>query len=88
MSVTSVRIQEELHEPLEKLAGKLHRSKNWLINEAVREYIARQALEAGKWRETLEALDSVKKGDVVNGEAVQEWLKSWGNKNEKMPPNR
>lgn len=86
MSVTSVRIQDDLQESLEDLAGKLHRSKNWLINEAVKEYVARKVAESEKWRETLEAVDSVKNGDVVDSDDVHAWLKSWGTENEKKPP--
>lgn len=86
MSVTSVRIQEELKQPLEQLADKLKRSKNWLINEAVKEYLARQESGSTKWKETLEAIESIKNGDVVEGAEVHKWMKSWGQKNEQKPP--
>ncbi len=86
MSVTSVRIQEDLKEPLEELAGKLQRSRNWLINEAVKEYISRQESESTKWKETLEAIASVKNGDIVDGEEVHVWMESWGKENEQKPP--
>ena len=33
MTVTSIRLQAELEEPLEVLAKKLDRSKNYLINQ-------------------------------------------------------
>lgn len=86
MGVTSVRIQDDLKQPLDELANKLQRSRNWLINEAVKEYIQRQESESTKWKETLEAITSVKNGDVVDGEDVHEWMKSWGQENEKKPP--
>ena len=86
MSVTSVRVQADLQEPLEDLANKLHRSKNWLINEAIKEYLARKATESEKWKETLEAVDSVKNGAVVDSDDVHNWLESWGTKSEKKPP--
>ena len=86
MGVTSVRIQEDLKQPLEQLAKKLQRSKNWLINEALKEYISRQKAESTKWKETLEAINSIKNGDVVEGEKVHEWMKSWGQENEQEPP--
>ena len=28
--------------------------------------------------ETLQAMESVSRGEVVSGEAVHEWLRSWG----------
>ncbi len=86
MSVTSVRIQDELKQPLEELANKLQRSRNWLINEAVKDYISRQEKQSTKWKETLEAIDSVKNGEVVGAEKVHTWMKSWGKENEQKPP--
>ncbi len=86
MGVTSVRLQPEIENPLEKLANKLDRSKNYLINQAIKEFLARKSLEDKKWDETLEALDSVKSNRVVAEQDVNEWLDSWGKDNEIQPP--
>jgi len=86
MGVTSVRLQPEIENPLKKLAAKLDRSKNYLINQAIKEFLARQSLEEKKWNETLEALDSVKSNRVVEEQDVNEWLDSWGKDNEQKPP--
>jgi predicted transcriptional regulator len=86
MGVTSVRLQPEIENPLEKLATKLDRSKNYLINQAIKEFLARKSLEDKKWDETLEALDSVKSNRVVAEQDVNEWLDSWGKDNEIQPP--
>ena len=86
MGVTSVRLQPEIEDPLEKLAHKLDRSKNYLINQAIKEFLARKTLEDKKWNETLEALDSVKSNRVVVEQDVNEWLDSWGKDNEIKPP--
>ncbi len=86
MGVTSVRLQPEIENPLEKLANKLDRSKNYLINQAIKEFLARKSLEEKKWNETLEALDSVKSNRVVAEQDVNEWLDSWGKDNEIKPP--
>ena len=86
MSVTSVRLQPEIENPLEKLATKLDRSKNYLINQAIKEFLARKALDEQKWNDTLEALDSVKSNRVVDEQQVNEWLDSWGKDNENNPP--
>ena len=82
MSVTSVRLQTELELPLDELAGKLSRSKNWIINQAIKDYIAAQTLEETRWQETLQALESVSQGKVVDGDTVHEWMKSWGTDSE------
>ncbi|MCB1675826.1 MAG: transcriptional regulator, partial [Halioglobus sp.] len=75
----------EIEAPLEELAQKLDRSKNYLINQAVKEFISRQAVEEARWQDTLEALDSVKNDHLVDEQEVTEWLESWGSDN-KPPP--
>ncbi len=86
MSVTSIRLQPEVESGLEAMSDKLHRSKNWLINQAIREFVARQELEQSRWKETLTAMESVAHGRVVSGQAVHSWLESWGTSNELPPP--
>jgi len=86
MGVTSIRLQPEIESPLEELAAKLDRSKNYLINQAVKEYISRQAIEDSRWEETLEALGSIKSGASVPESEVTAWLESWGTVEELNPP--
>lgn len=87
MSITTVRLQPEIESGVEIMANKLHRSKSWIINQALREYLERQELEQTRWQETLKAMESVAKGHVVSGETVHAWLRSWGTENELPPPN-
>lgn len=86
MSVTSIRIADEVEKPLEVLSKKLDRSKNYLINQAIKEFIARQSLEDSRWQDTLEALESIKVGKSIDEEDVNAWLNSWGTNNRKSPP--
>lgn len=86
MGVTSVRLQPEIENPLEDLAKKLDRSKNYLINQAIKEFLERMVLDEQRWSETVEAIDSVKSGKTVDSKAVNEWLDSWGAENELEPP--
>ncbi|WP_066018545.1 CopG family ribbon-helix-helix protein [Endozoicomonas atrinae] len=86
MSVSSVRLNQDIEEPLNRLAKVMSRSRNFLINEAVREYIRKHAREMQEWDETLEALDQVRRGDTVDGDAVMAWLDSWGSDNELEAP--
>jgi len=86
MGVTSIRLQPEIENPLEKLASKLDRSKNYLINQAIKEFLARKSLDDKKWNQTLEALESVKLNRVIEEQDVNEWLDSWGKDNEQKPP--
>jgi len=86
MGVTSIRLQPEVEKPLEMLSKKLDRSRNYLINQAIKEFIENKAIEDKRWTETLLALESVKSGAVVEETEVIDWLKSWGSKNEEKPP--
>ena len=86
MSITSVRLQSDLETQLNTLAQNFHRSKNWLINQAIREYIEKNQQETKRWEETLIALESVKKGQVFPEKDVATWLESWGTDTELKTP--
>jgi len=88
MSITSIRINDELEKPLENLATKLDRSKNYLINQAIKEFVARQSMEESRWIDTLKALDSVKNGNLIDEDDVNAWLNSWGTGNEMAAPHK
>jgi len=86
LGVTSIRLQAEIENPLENLAKKLDRSKNYLINQAIKEFIERKNSDEQRWTETMEAIASVKSGKVVAEKDVNTWLESWGSENETKPP--
>lgn len=86
MGVTSIRLSKDIEIPLEQLAQKLDRSKNYLINQAIKEFVLRQSMEELRWSDTTEALDSVKAERLVDALEVSEWLKSWGSDSSKSPP--
>lgn len=39
-----------------------------------------------RWAQTVQAMESVSRGEVVSGEAVQRWLRSWGTSDELSVP--
>lgn len=86
MAVTSIHLQQDIEETLEDAAKRLQRSKDWLINQAIKEYLAREALERKRWQETLEALDSADQGKIIDEESVRKWLQSWGTEGELPQP--
>lgn len=86
MSVTTVRLPPEVEKSLENMARKLDRSKSWLINQALAEYLVRQEREQERWQETLAAMESVAQGNVVSADEVHDWLRSWGDSRELSPP--
>jgi predicted transcriptional regulator len=86
MTVTSIRLSKEIEVPLKQLSQKLDRSKNYLINQAVKEFVHRQSMEELRWLDTTQALESVKAGRLVEASEVSEWLESWGIGLPKSPP--
>ena len=86
MSVTSVRLQADIETPLENLAKKLDRSKNYLINQAIKEFLERKTGDEKRWEETLEAIESVQSGNIVDEKSVNQWFDSWGSEEELEPP--
>ena len=86
MGVTSIRLNAEVEAPLENLAHKLDRSKNYIINQAIKEFVQRQSMEDSRWEDTLMALNSIKKGKTIDGNQVAMWLESWGTDKEILPP--
>ncbi|MDT8398817.1 MAG: transcriptional regulator [Pseudomonadales bacterium] len=86
MSITSIRIADDVGSSLEALSKKLDRSKNYIINQAIKDFIARQSMEDSRWQDTLEALESIKAGNAIDEEDVNAWLSGWGTNNRKSPP--
>jgi predicted transcriptional regulator len=86
MAMTSVRIPDDLMVRLQKTAEQRRRSKSWLINDAVREYLEREEIRARRLAETRQALAEVDKGQLIEGDEVLDWLDSWGTEDEKAPP--
>jgi predicted transcriptional regulator len=42
MSTTSFRLDDDLQEKLDTAANRLQRSKGWIINDALRQYIEQE----------------------------------------------
>ncbi len=86
MGMTSVRMPDDLLQRLDATATRLRRSKGWIINEAVREYLEREAQRQRRDEETREALAELDAGQVVDGDEVLAWIDSWGSDKELEPP--
>ena len=86
MRMTSVRMPDDLLQRLDSTATRLRRSKGWIINDAVREYLEREDLRQRRDEETREALAELEAGQVVDGDEVLAWIDSWGSDEEREPP--
>ena len=83
MGMTSVRMPDELLNQLDQAAERLRRSKGWIINDAVKEYLAREERKAQMLKETREALADIKAGRIVDGTEIMDWLDTWDTDMEK-----
>ena len=86
MSTTSFRVDDDLQEKLDTTAARLQRSKGWIINDALRQYIEREERKQQILEETAEAIADIQADRVVSGEEVMRWLETWGVDNEMKAP--
>lgn len=86
MSTTSFRLDDDLEEKLEVTATKLQRTKSWIINDALRQYIVREEQKLKMLEETQEAIADIQAQRVVSGEEVMKWLETWGTASEANAP--
>ncbi|MFZ4525313.1 MAG: CopG family ribbon-helix-helix protein [Chlorobium sp.] len=70
MSTIIIHLQPEIEQSLQAMTSLLQKSKAWLINQALKEYIERQSVEQERWQQTLQALDSMAQGNVGAGDAA------------------
>lgn len=64
----------------------MDRSKNYLINQSIKEFVERQAVAEQRWQKTLPALESMRAARGVPTEKVYGWLRSEGTDNELPRP--
>jgi predicted transcriptional regulator len=86
MSNASFPLDEDLHEKLDSTAFRLNKTKGWLINQAVRQYIEREELKARILSETELAIADIQAKRIISGEEVLNWLKTWGTATESKAP--
>ncbi len=82
-----VRLDPELEQRLTVLAKRTKRSKSYLTKEALRDYLDRLEIQEQRRQETLERWEAYEMtGEMVEHDAMVEWLESWGEDEEKACP--
>jgi predicted transcriptional regulator len=79
----TIRLDRETRRGLDRLARATTRSKAYLAQEAIRNYLAQNAWQMAATEEGVRAADE---GDLFSHDDVSAWLNSWGSKREKAPP--
>ena len=75
MSVMSVRLPDEVDQQLGQLAQSTGRTKSWLANQAIQDYLAREAWQIAQIEVALIEADS---GDFVPEKEMTAKFSRWG----------
>ncbi len=85
-AVVRARIPEVLKKDFEAAAA----AHGWNLSHAIRQlmnqYVAQEKEMARRCQETLEAIEDIEGGRVVDGKKVLNWLSGWGTNDEQEPP--
>ncbi len=82
----SVRISDDLKDGLSRLAESTGRTKSFLANEALRQYLEQEAWQVQTIQETVQEVETASEDDFIEHEKVDSWLASWGSEDEMEPP--
>jgi len=79
----SVRLEPVLNDQVTSIAAALDRPRSWVIEQAVRDFVAVQQWQLAAIDEGLQAADA---GRIVAHEDVVAWVQSWGQPDELPMP--
>jgi predicted transcriptional regulator len=75
----SVRLAPELNKKVTDIAHALDRPKSWVIEQAIKDFVAVQAWHLAAIEEGVRDADA---GRVVSHDDVAAWVRSWGQPDE------
>jgi predicted transcriptional regulator len=79
----SIRLQPALNDQVGALAAAMDRPKSWVIEQAIKDFVAAQSWQIAAMEEGVRAADE---GRTAAHEDVAAWVKSWGSPEELPPP--
>jgi predicted transcriptional regulator len=79
----SVRLEPALNDQVTSIAAALDRPRSWVIEQAVRDFVAVQQWQLAAIDEGIRAADA---GRLVAHEDVVAWVQSWGQPDELPMP--
>lgn len=82
-SAKTIRLAPELDKEVSKIAKALNRPKSWVIEQAIKEFVALQEWHLAAIEEGIRDADA---GRVVPHDEVAAWVRSWGKPDELPAP--
>jgi predicted transcriptional regulator len=82
-SMLSIRLPNDLRDEIDRVARQQHRSRSFVVKEAINAYVEEQR---AYYAAIDEALAEVDQGKVIDGGSVASWLQSWGSQAESATP--
>ena len=81
--VLTIRVGAELKSKLDRLGKILHRSKSYIAQQAISQYV-----EENVWQieELSQAEKEIGQGEFVNNDEMNRYLDSWGSTSERKAP--
>jgi len=79
----SVRLEAALNDQVTAIAAALDRPKSWVIEQAVRDFVAVQEWQLAAIDEGIKEADA---GRVIAHDDVVAWVQSWGQPDELPMP--
>lgn len=84
---TSVKLDAELKNRLDQLAGARRRSPHWMMREAIRQYVEREEARESFRREALDSWRAYREtGQHLTLDETAGWLNTWGTEDETEAP--
>ncbi|OSQ33811.1 CopG family ribbon-helix-helix protein [Thalassospira sp. MCCC 1A01428] len=86
-SATSVKLEPDVKERLQRLADARHRKPHWLMREAIGQYVEREEKRQAFYDDARKAWEEYQAtGLHVTGEEVEAWLTELEAGNDVEPP--
>ena len=83
----SVKIDDDLKERIQHLAGLRQRSAHWIMREAIHQYVEREEARESFRQEAVASWKVYREtGRHLTGEETRAWLDTWGGDDEKAMP--
>ncbi len=84
---TSIKIDDKLKNRIRDLANARRRSANWIMKEAIQQYVDREeAIESIQQEATESWIEFQETGLHITGQEASAWLRTWGTDEEMEIP--